>query len=481
MNGRMIIYVLGRFMLVGALLLALPMLIALIYGEKNMLGAFIITIVGLLLPGIVIGLFKPANSDIYAREGFIIVALCWIILALYGALPFYLSGYNLSYLDCVFETVSGLTTTGSSILANVEILPRSLLFWRSFTIWIGGMGVLVFMLAILSSSESNYINIAKAEVPGPQFGKLVSRLKFNMRILYSIYAVLTLMLMLFFMLGGMPVFDSIVNAFSTAGTGGFTITNSSIAAYNSAYIEYVTAIFMLLFGINFALYYLIITGHVIQALKSEELKWFLAIIICSVIIVTVNITPLYGKISNGFRYAFFQVTSIISTTGFSTADFNTWPLFSKAILIILMFFGGCAGSTAGGLKISRVIILIKSAIREIRRAISPRSVRAVKFEKQALNNDVIYGINAYFTILIFFTFVSFLILSLDKLDMTSAFSAVTACINNVGPGFGIVGPMGNYSTLSGLSKFVLIFDMLAGRLEFYPVLMLFSPTVWKRS
>lgn len=478
MNIKIIIYILSRFMLICALLLIIPLLVTVIYGE-NLILAFLVPIIGMLVPGILMGLRKPQNTTVYAKEGFVIVALCWILLAFFGAMPYYLSGTNLSFLDSLFETVSGLTTTGASILTNVEVMPKGILFWRSFTNWIGGMGVLVFMLAILPQKESNYVFLAKAEVPGPQFGKLVSKLKFTMRILYSIYAILTLLLMLFLIFGGMPVFDSIVNSFATAGTGGFAIRNASIGSYNSAYIEYVIGIFMLLFGVNFTLFYLLLTKHFMQVLKSEELRYYFSIVGCSVILIAINISSLFENFSESIRHAFFQVSSIITTTGYSSTDFNLWPGFSKALLVVLMFSGACAGSTAGGLKISRVIVLFKSAVREIKHAISPRSVRSIKFENQALDNEIVSSVKAYFVILMFFTGVSFIIVSLDNIDVTSAFTSVAACINNIGPGLEIVGPAGNFSSLSALSKSVLIFDMLAGRLEFFPILMLFSPSVWK--
>ncbi|MFA9379513.1 MAG: TrkH family potassium uptake protein [Acetanaerobacterium sp.] len=479
MNTRFVLYMLGRIMWLGALLLTLPLLISFLYGD-NVHFAFIAPIIALLLIGLALSRKTPKNKAIFAREGFFIVALSWILLSLFGALPFFLSGAIPSYLNCLFETVSGLTTTGASILSNVEALPHSLLFWRSFTHWIGGMGVLVFMMAVLPLSDTHSVYLMRAEVPGPQVGKLVSKIRFTVRILYGIYIALTALQVIFLLFGGMPLFDSVVHAFATAGTGGFSIKNSSIAYYNSAYIEGVVGVFMILFGINFNIFYLLLAGNILRALKSEELHWYLAIITVSITAITLNILPHYEGVAKAFRAAFFQVSSIITTTGFATADFNQWPGFSKTILVLLMFFGACAGSTGGGIKIARLIILIKTAGREIRHMLSPRSVSSVKLEGQALSREVTTGVNTFFTVYMLVVGGSMLLLMLDRFGMTTSFTAVIACINNIGPGLELVGPMGNYAAFSPMSKIVLIFDMLAGRLELFPILMLFSAAAWRR-
>ncbi len=478
MNFRMILFLLGRFMWVSALLLALPLAVALYYGETTT-WAFIVPILGLLACGTVLGWRKPKNTAIYAKEGFFIVSLGWILLSLFGALPFYLSGHGLSYLDCVFETVSGLTTTGSSILTDVEIMTRGILFWRSFTHWVGGMGVLVFMLAILPQSDSHFLHLMRAEMPGHQVDKLVSKVKSTAVILYRIYVAMTLVQIILLILGGMPVFDSILNSFGTAGTGGFAIKNASIGYYNNAYFDIVIGVFMVLFGINFNLFYLIVVGNFMQALKSEELHAYLSIIAAAVIAIAINIAPRYTNFAQSIRYSFFQVSSIITTTGYATDNFDLWPSFSKAILVLLMFIGACAGSTGGGLKISRLVILFKTALREIKQLLSPRSVSSIRFEQRPLDALTVQGVNAFFIVHMMLTAASVLLLTLDNINLVTAFTAVAACINNVGPGLDLVGPASNFSSLSDLSTSVLIFDMLAGRLEFFPVLMLFSPSAWK--
>ncbi len=479
MNVRMVWYIVGRAMWIGAILLLFPLLVTFIYREDTVL-AFAVPIIVLLTAGILLGYKRPKNDALYAKEGFFVVALSWIVLSVAGAVPFYLSIENISFVDCLFETVSGFTTTGASILSDVENLPHSLLFWRSFTHWIGGMGVLVFMLAILPQSDFHSVHLMRAEVPGPQVGKLVSKLKFNVRILYGIYIVITLIEILLLLIGGMPAFDSVVTSFATAGTGGFAIKNISIAFYDSLYIDIVIGVFMILFGINFNIFYLIIAGSLIQALKSEELRYYLSIIAISVILIAINITQFYSGFAESLRYSFFQVSSIITTTGFATADFNLWPTFSKIILLLLMFFGACAGSTGGGMKISRVIIIFKNGFMEIKRMVSPRSVNSLKLEGRAIDTNVIREVNTFFSVYMIITACSIFIIAIDDVSMVTAITAVVACINNIGPGLELVGPMGNYSTLSALSKVVLMFDMLAGRLELFPILMLFSTSTWKR-
>ena len=479
MNYKMVFHIIGRILLVEALLLAVPLAVSLIYREDIIL-AYVLPILLLIATGLALGYKQPKNSAIYAKEGFFVVSLSWIVISRFGALPFWLSGAIPSYLDSFFETVSGFTTTGASILAEVESLPMSLLFWRSFTHWVGGMGILVFVLAILPKVETSSIYLMKAEVPGPQVGKLVSKTKLTARILYGIYIILTLIQILFLLAGGMPLFDSITNAFATAGTGGFSIKNASIGAYHSAYIDWIITIFMILFGINFNLFYFVISGQLIAALKSEELRWYIGIIAGAALLIAGNILPLYGNIGEALRHSSFQVASIITTTGFATVDFNTWPTFSKGLLVLLMFLGACAGSTGGGLKISRVVMLVKSAVRELRHYLNPRSVMSVKFEHKTVDSAVIGGVHLYFVIYAILFVVSVFLMGLDQFDLITNFTSVASCINNVGPGLELVGPMGNYSAFSPLSKLLLSFDMLAGRLELIPMLILFSSKIWKK-
>ncbi|MGI6577756.1 MAG: TrkH family potassium uptake protein [Eubacteriales bacterium] len=479
MNVRMVISALGKALKIEAALMLFPLMVALLYGEPSW-SAFAITIVIVLLVGILADLKKPENRVIREREGFVIVGCAWILLSAFGAIPFVISGQIPSCIDAFFEVVSGFTTTGSSILKDVELLDRSLLFWRSFTNWIGGMGVLVFVLAVLPLSEGRSIHIMRAESPGPIVGKLVSKMRSNAMILYGIYIVLSIMLTVFLLAGGMPLFDSVVNTFATAGTGGFSIKTLSIAAYNSAYIEGVITVFMLLFSINFNVYYLIITGHVIQALKSEELRWFLGIVASAMVAITICNLPIYDTVLNSFRYATFQVSTIISTTGFATDNFDVWPTFSKSVLMILMFLGASAGSTGGGIKTARIIIMLKSIGREIRRMLHPRSVAVVKLEGKTVDQKVIHGTSVYLMAYMGILLMSVLLISINGFDMVTTITSVITCLNNIGPGFGMIGPNGNFAEFSNFSKLILSLNMLIGRLEIFPVLMLFSPAVWRR-
>lgn len=479
MNVRMVISALGKVLKIEAALMLFPLMVALLYGEPSW-SAFAITIVIVLLVGILADLKKPENRVIREREGFVIVGCAWILLSAFGAIPFVISGQIPSCIDAFFEVVSGFTTTGSSILKDVELLDRSLLFWRSFTNWIGGMGVLVFVLAVLPLSEGRSIHIMRAESPGPIVGKLVSKMRSNAMILYGIYIVLSIMLTVFLLAGGMPLFDSVVNTFATAGTGGFSIKTLSIAAYNSAYIEGVITVFMLLFSINFNVYYLIITGHVIQALKSEELRWFLGIVASAMVAITICNLPIYDTVLNSFRYATFQVSTIISTTGFATDNFDVWPTFSKSVLMILMFLGASAGSTGGGIKTARIIIMLKSIGREIRRMLHPRSVAVVKLEGKTVDQKVIHGTSVYLMAYMGILLMSVLLISINGFDMVTTITSVITCLNNIGPGFGMIGPNGNFAEFSNFSKLILSLNMLIGRLEIFPVLMLFSPAVWRR-
>lgn len=480
MNYKMVAYILGRMMIIMALLMCLPFLIAIFEQEHTQFG-FLAAVTGLLLLGGLLSIKKPKDTSFYAKEGFVIVALSWVVTSLFGALPFYLSGEIPSYLDAFFETVSGFTTTGASILNDIEALSRSSLFWRSFTHWIGGMGVLVFVLAVLPKSHATQsIHIMRAEVPGPQVGKLVSRMRGTARILYGIYIVLTAIEVVCLLCAGMPLFDSILNSFSTAGTGGFCLKNASIAAYDSAVIDWIITIFMTLFGINFTLFYLILTGNILQVLKSEELRWYLGIIIGAALLIAINIMPQYSGFWEALRYSAFQVCSLITTTGYITADYGQWPLFSQTVLMVLLFIGACAGSTGGGIKVSRLMILFKASIKEMRHQIRPRSVTALTLEGKVVEDKTVAGVMSYMAIYLFVFIASHLLVSLDSISYASSFTAVSTCLNNVGPGLDAVGPVSNFSGLSVLSKLVLSVDMLAGRLELLPVIVLLSPNTWRR-
>ena len=478
MNYRMIWYIIGQMCKVEAAFLAISLVVAIIYGE-NLFLAFLIPIALLLAIGIPLTLKKPVKRNFFAKEGFVVVALSWFMLSLFGCLPFIISREIPSFVDAFFETASGFSTTGASILSDIEALSHGMLFWRSFTHWLGGMGVLVFVLAIFPEQETQSIYLMKAESPGPKVGKMVSKLRVTARILYGIYVALTVAEFIMLVCGGMPVFDSIVNSFATAGTGGFAVKNAGIGAYGSAYCEYVIAAFMFIFGINFNIFYLILIGRVGEALRSEELRVYTGIVVSSVIVITLNIMKLYSNFGEAFRYAFFQVASIISSTGFSTADFDMWPSFSKTIIVILMFIGASAGSTGGGIKVARLILMVKNGIAELRRCISPNSVITVKFEGKPVEDNVLRSTNGYFVAFFSVFAVSTLVVSLDGLDFTSTFTGVLACINNIGPGLGALGPAQNFGGLGVLSKLVLSFDMIAGRLELFPVLLLFSPRTYR--
>lgn len=478
MNKRMIIYMLGRIAMVEAVLLLLPLTCALIYREA-IITAFLLTIGIALTFGFICSAIKPKSKNIYAREGFIIVALAWILMSAIGALPFYISREIPHYYDALFETVSGFTTTGASILNNVEALSKGLLFWRSFSHWIGGMGVLVLVMAIIPTETGHAMHMMRAEMPGPIVGKLVPKIKSTAKILYLIYIVMTAVQVILLLCGEMSLFESLVYSFGTAGTGGFSVDANSLSGYSS-YTQWVITIFMLIFGVNFNLYYLIIIKKLRTALKSEELWWYLGVVAVSSTLITYNIYPLYENISDSLRYSMFQVATIISTTGYATADFNLWPSLSKAILFILMFTGACAGSTAGGLKISRVVLLFKSVRANLKKMLHPRSVDAVRLEGKSVDVTTVTNVTVYLAIYFICFAVIFLLISFENFDFETNISAVSACFNNVGPGFSKVGPMGNFDIYTPFSKCVLSFAMLLGRLEIMPLILLFSPSVWFR-
>lgn len=483
MNIQMIFKVIGRLLILVGSLMLLPVLVGMYYHESNRtVLTFFITAVMIILLGIVLNLQKVKIRTFFTKEGLIIVSLSWILMSFLGGLPLYFSGEYPSLVDAFFEISSGFTTTGATVSTDVEALSHSVLFWRSFSHLIGGMGVLVFVLAIMPKMKEDSIYLMKAEVPGPVFGKLVSKLGDTARILYQIYIGLTLILIISLYLAGMPLFDSVVHAFGTAGTGGFGIKNSSIGHYNSASIELIIGIGMLVFGVNFNLYYLILIGKIKDFFKSEELKWYLAIVAIAVTVISFNVyNTMAMPFQDSVRHVFFTVSSIVTTTGYSTVDFALWPLFSQMILLTLMFIGGCAGSTAGGIKVARIGTAVKSVISEIRRSKNPKRIVLFKFEGRLVDNDLMKSLSNYFLLYIIVFAGILLIVSLDSPNFSTAFSAVAATLNNIGPGFDAVGPTGSFAGFSVLSKLALTFAMIAGRLEIIPVLILFSYKTWKKT
>ena len=477
MNYRMICRVLGFIMLCLAALLLLPLTAGLCYGQ-NVLN-FVITIGIAAALGFLLTRARPKTGGLFARDGFVIVGLGWIMMSLVGALPFVLSGSIPNYIDAVFETVSGFTTTGASVVLNVEQMPRGDLFWRLFTHWIGGMGVLVFVLAVLPMSGEHSMHIMRAEVPGPTVGKLVPRARKTASILYLIYVVMTVIETVMLKCGGMSFYDALLHSFATAGTGGFSTRAASIGAFNSLYVEMVTATFMILFGMNFNLYFLLLLGRFKDVVKNEELHWYLGIIAAAVLAIALGITKMYGGFAVALRHAYFNVATVISTTGFCTVDFSTWPEYCKWILVLLMFTGACAGSTGGGLKISRVAILAKSSRAEVRQTVHPRSICRIQLDGRRVDAGVVRAVSVFFvmyvSLLLFITF----IISFDNYDLETNFTATLSCMSNIGPGMSLVGPTGSFSIFSPLSKIVLSFAMLLGRLELYPILVLFSARTWK--
>lgn len=478
MNYSIILYILGWILNFEAAFMVLPCIVALIYQEAA--GWSFVTTMGLcLLAGLLLVRKKPKNQIFYTKEGFVTVALSWIVLSAMGSLPFLLSGSIASPVDAMFETISGFTTTGASILKEVESLPRSILFWRSFTHWIGGMGVLVFILSLLPLTGGYHMNLMKAESPGPSVARLVPKVRSTAKILYAIYIGLTVLELVFLMLGKMPMFDAITMTFGTAGTGGFGVRNDSAASY-SPYIQNVITVFMILFGINFNLYFLIISGRILQAFKSEEVRCYLGIIAVSIFLITLNTAYSYESIGEALHHAAFQVASIITTTGYATTDFNTWPEVSRTILVILMFVGACAGSTGGGIKVSRILIMIKTVKKELTQFLHPRLVGKVKLDERPVEHEVVRTVNVFMiTYMLIFAF-SVLIIGFDEFDLITNFTAVAATFNNIGPGLDLVGPTQNFALFSDTSKIVLMFNMLAGRLEIFPILLLFVRDTWRR-
>ncbi len=479
MNTKMIRYILAKMLGVEALLLLLPALVGVIYQEKYAV-YFLIPSITLLLIFVIWGRKKPENSTIYGKEGMIVVACAWILWSLFGALPFRLSGFIPSYLDAFFETVSGFTTTGSTILSDVEILPQCMHFWRSFTHWIGGMGVLVFVMVLTSLDKKNSMHLIRAEVPGPEKDKLVPKTMSTARILYGMYLGLTIIEVVLLLLGGLSPFDSLIHAFGTAGTGGFSNFTDSIGHFQSAYIDGVVSLFMILFGVNFNLYFLLLLGEFKSVWKNEELKIYFGMIAAATIMITWNIHSQYSGFLHAFRYAVFQVGTIITTTGYATADYNLWPMLSQCILIALMVIGACASSTGGGIKVSRFMIAVKSIKREIKQMVHPKSVNLIWINGKKMGNDVIRSVFIYLMAYAGIAGISVLLIAVDNFDFATTFSAVMATLNNIGPGIGAVGPTGSFADFSPLSKLVFCFDMLAGRLEIFPFLMLFTASAWRR-
>jgi trk system potassium uptake protein TrkH len=482
MNYKMIINLMGRILCALSVFLLPPAGVSACYGEPGALRAILITAALSAGSGLLMLLPKPAEKVYYAREGFIVVAVAWIVISLYGALPFYISGEIPNFVDCLFETISGFTTTGASILPKVEVLSHGLLYWRSFTHWLGGMGVLVFILAIdpMSRGSGQGLYLLRAESPGPDVVKLVPRTHQSAKILYAIYIGLTLLEIALLLLGGMPLFDTVTISFGTAGTGGFAIRSDSLASY-SHYIQTVVTIFMMLFGVNFSVYFLLLGRRFHQALRSEELRLYLGIMSAAVVLITWNTLPLFQNIWEALHHSAFQVSSIMTTTGYSTVDFDRWPEFSKTILLILMIIGASAGSTGGGIKVSRLLLLFKSIWYRLRRMLSPHSVSVMRMDGKPVEKDTIAGIHLYLSTYFVVTALSILFVSLCDYGIETTLSAVLACLNNIGPGFGLVGPMSSYASFNDLTKLILSFDMLAGRLEILPILMLLIPSVWKKA
>lgn len=477
MNSSIIRFILGHVLKIEGLLLFLPAVVSGIYQENE--GFYY---VGVACISLLLGFFMtkkpPASQVFYLKEGCIATSLSWILLSIFGCLPFYLSGEIPSFTNALFETISGFTTTGATILSDVESLSKCALFWRSFTHWIGGMGVLVFLLAIIPLSGGSHINLMRAESPGPSVGKLVPKIRYTARILYIIYLIMTIIECIFLLLGGMPFFEAITTCFGTAGTGGYGVRNDSFVSY-SPYLQWVVTIFMLLFGINFNAYYLIIFSSVKKALSMEEIRIYFGIYIAAVLIIFLNIFHSCSSTFKALTDSAFQVSSIMTSTGFSSVDFNLWPQASKTILVLLMFVGACAGSTGGGIKVSRIIILFKTIFKELNSYIHPKIIKKIKMDGKPVEHEVVRSINVYFiTFMIVFS-TSVLLVSFEGKDLITNFTAVIAVLNNIGPGLELAGPTQNFGHFNMFSKYVLMFDMLAGRLELFPLLILFHPAAWK--
>ena len=479
MNYAIVLRLLSYILLTEGALLLLPAAASLCYGEWFVMGVFLFTAALSAALGALLHRIKTKSQIFYMREGFATTALCWLLISVVGAVPFVLTGCIPNPVDALFETVSGFTTTGASILPGVEDLPKGILFWRSFTHWVGGMGVLVFLLSLLPLTGGSHVNLMKAESPGPQVDKLVPKVQSTAKILYGIYFGLTVIEFVFLLFGGMPVFESLLTAFGTAGTGGFGFRNDSFGSF-SPYIQWVVTIFMILFGVNFNAYFLLLMRRFRRAAASEEVRGYFLMILIAIAIITANIHSMYNGVGEALRHAAFQVGSIVTTTGFSSCDFDLWPTLSKEILVMLMFVGACAGSTGGGIKVSRFLILGKTLGKELKQALHPQVVAPIRMDGKLINHETIRTTNVYMAAYIFIFTASLFLISLDGFDMVTNFTSVAATLNNIGPGLNQVGPMMNFGGFSNFAKLVLIFDMLAGRLEIFPMLVLFLPDTWRK-
>ncbi len=493
MNKRLTFHLIGNVVRMAGALMALPLIVSLIYGGSDAM-PILISMAITLAAGFALALIRPRRDFLRAREGFAVVAFSWILVSFFGGLPFYFSGYIPSLVDCFFETVSGFTTTGATIIKDVEALPKGLLFWRSFTHWAGGMGVLVLSLALIPKMGARSIHLMRAESPGPSTDKLVPRVANNAKILYAIYGGLSVLMVIALLCCGLNLYDALVHMFGAAGTGGFGTYGNSIAHWNSAAVDVVVGIFMALFGVNFSLYYFILKRNWRAALGNSELRLYWCILLGATVLIAINIMPraaqgFYsiadgakpgGNFFTALRYAFFQVSSIMTTTGYATADFNRWPQFSRVLLVAIMFIGASAGSTGGGIKVIRVQLLMKSMIRDIRRTVHPKSVNTVKLDGHTVDEGILSGVQGFFFAYMFVLFVSTIIVSLDGFSFETNFTAVVATLSNIGPGLGMVGPTGNFAAFSDLSKIVLSMCMLIGRLEVFPILMLVAPSAWRK-
>ena len=479
MNFSIVKRIIGYVLVFVAVLMVLPCIVAVIYQEREG-WSFVITAALCLLLGFLIMRKKPENRVFYVKEGFVAVALSWIIMSVMGSLPFLITGTITNPIDAVFETVSGFTTTGSSVLSDVEAVSKSVLFWRSFTHWIGGMGVLVFLLSLLHmTGGGSHINLMKAESPGPSVSKLVPTVQSTAKILYIIYLAMTVLEVVFLLIGKMPLFDALTITFGTAGTGGFGIKNDSLAGY-SPYLQVVVTVFMILFGVNFSAYFLLLRRKVKQAFSMEEVRWYLLIILASIALITLSVRDMYGSVGEAARHAAFQVGSIITTTGYASTDFNLWPEVPRTILVLLMFIGACAGSTGGGIKVSRLVILVKTIKKELHTFLHPRSLKKLKMDGHTLEHETVRATNVFLIAYVLIFSFSVLLVAFDGNDLITNFTAVASALNNIGPGLELVGPMGNFGLFSNGAKLVLIFDMLAGRLEIFPLLLLFVRDTWKK-
>lgn len=479
MNFAIVARVLGKVILCEGVLMALPYMVSLIYAEYSVANVFALTILFCTLIGIPLLLIKPKNDAMRIREGYVITALSWIIMSIFGAIPFVLTGEIPDPVSALFETVSGFTTTGASVLSDVEALSKGTLFWRSFTHWIGGMGVLVFILTLTNLKGGSNTNLMRAESTGAQVEKLVPRLQSTAKILYGIYMLMTVIQIIFLLAGGMPLFDAVTITFGTAGTGGFGIKNDSMASY-TPYLQSVVSIFMILFGISFSFYFMLLKGKFKRAAAMEEVRWYIIIICAAILIIAFNCREYFSSIGESLHHALFQVSSIITTTGYATTDFNLWPQLSRTVLVIIMFIGACAGSTGGGIKVSRFLVLFKTVKKELKNYVHPQGISKIKMDGKTVPHEVVRSINVFMVAYVLIYAVSLLLITFDNHDLVTNFTAVAATLNNIGPGLEMVGPTSNFSIFSGGAKLVLIFDMLAGRLELFPILLLFTKDTWKK-